>query len=428
MCDDRMEAFFPVVLVSTKIGRGKATGILPFFCGSDAVSAFFSCKPKIMGFRIVVILTVVVGFFSCQKAKERQENPRGIAVRPTDKALSLDALFSDWQAMGIPEIDPVSPVYRIVSDWDQGMYLLDGSRSRIYRLDQGGACRVILDSGGEGPGEYLEIWAFRVFPESGDLLVLDRKSSKLLRYSAQSGFLGEYPLKKENSRHLLGFEIIGEDEVVFHTDGTSGYHLMRLSLRDGEFGFFEPVDPLFGGFSYGNDKSFTASRQGFSMIHSLGNTIGRFGPGFGPMGDIKLDLGNQEITKSELEVLKNDQIRMLDLILDDDRRKAHSFWLEETENFYLLTVLVGSFQNGGFFKSIIDKRSWRSRSFRTFRVGDMDLDLMPVGRLSDDRLVFRLNHEQLESSGLEKSLSGVLAVDSASESTVLIIGKLREIP
>ena len=140
-----------------------------------------------------------------------------------------------------------------------------------------------------------------------------------------------------------------------------------------------------------------------------------------------LDIGDFAITTSELEFMENDQIRMLDLILNDENRKAHSFWLEETENFYFLTLLLGSYQNGLFFKSIIDKESFKSTSFRSFRVGAIDIDLVPVGRLSGDRVVFKLNHEQLESMELEKPMSDILNVDLAKESIVLIVGRLRRI-
>jgi len=376
---------------------------------------------------IAVISIFSFGLFSCDRANEQLTNSKEILVSPTDSSLPLDLLFSDWELLRLTNIDAISSVYRIVSVIDGEMYLLDGTRSKIYKWDQQGSNKIIVDSKGEGPGEYHSVWAFRVFPESGDLLLLDRRSLKLLRFSKQGTFLSEYPIKKEHSSSVLGFEILSENEVVFNTDGTSGYHFMKFSLFNGNFTLFEPIDPLLNGFSFGNDKSFTTVSQNFSMIHSLGNKIKRFDAEFNPLEDVILDIGDFAITTSELEFMENDQIRMLDLILNDENRKAHSFWLEETENFYFLTLLLGSYQNGLFFKSIIDKESFKSTSFRSFRVGAIDIDLIPVGRLNGDRVVFKLNLEQLESMELEKPISDILDVDLAKESTVLIVGRLRRI-
>lgn len=92
-----------------------------------------------------------------------------------------------------------------------------------------------------------------------------------------------------------------------------------------------------------------------------------------------------------------------------------------------MSYYLGSFRNGDFLKSIIDKRSGESTTWEKLAIDGIDVDLLLMGKSKRDELVFILNSEQLErmSSSQIKTLSEKLKTPIDQNLPFLLFCTLR---
>lgn len=344
--------------------------------------------------RNLSIITLLFFLIGCKSYESGIENTT-FSIAPNSVVLGIDKIFKQIKPLQLNGTDLPLAVYRVLPNFE-GYYMLDGKKQSVLSTDGNGKILKVLNEVGDGTGEYKEIWDMKINPDSKDLYLLDRKSAKLLVYSSSLEFIEEVPIKREFVGTLLSFGFINGDEVLFHTSGTSGYKFLKYWIGSKNFEFKVPIDKEFEGLGFGNDRSMSLLNDRISLIYPLSNKIERYDQSLQRKEDLFINVQNFMISESELIEIANDQNRMFDLIQSDENKKAHSFILEETDNFYVFSFYLGSFRNGDFLKSIIDKSTGENRTWKTIEINKTEVDLLLIGKSKSDELIFTLNSEQLE--------------------------------
>ncbi|WP_339755499.1 6-bladed beta-propeller [Algoriphagus aquimarinus] len=350
-----------------------------------------------------------------------------VKITPETKVVELADLFENWEVLGFDGVDPSLSAYRFISKKEDWIYFLSTDRRKVFRIDKSGMRKIVLDFYGEGPGEYQEIWDIKDIPLTEDFLVLDRKSRKLIRYAANGSLKDEFVIDKKFVSSLLSFEMIDENQAVFQTSGSDEFKFLVLNLKEQSWDFRIPANPDFKDFGFGNDKSMSFSSNRISLIYPLSNQIERYNQSLENLDTVFLDFGSYNISNQDIEVVDNDQSKMFELIQNDEQKRAHSFLLDETENYYVLSYYLGSFMKGDFIKTIIQKEKGTSISYRDVAMAGVVINARIVGSMKDDFLLMMLDSEYLER--LEKAdltkVSSALGVELSVARDVLISGKIR---
>ena len=342
--------------------------------------------------QIQIVLFCLI--FGC-KSYESGMGINAISISPDPIALEVGTLLNEIHPVQITGTDLPLSVYRVLP-YANGYYLIDGNKKSVWTTDYKGGSKKILESIGEGPGEYQEIWDLKINPESNVLFLLDRKLSKMLLFSESLNYIKEIPIKRELISSILSFWFLNGDEILFQTSGTSGYKFLKYEISSNKFEFKVPLDKEFQGLGFGNDKSMTLLNNQISVIYPLSNKIERYDELLNRKNDLFLDFKEFKISEDELNQIANNQNLMFDMIKNDENKKAHSFLLEETDNFYVLSYYLGSFRNGDFLKSIVDKSNGENKTWKLIEINNLEVDLLLVGKSKSDELIFTLNSEQLE--------------------------------
>lgn len=318
-----------------------------------------------------------------------------ITIIPNIESVEISEVFSEVKTLKLVGDELPFSIYRILQI-DKGFLLLDGQKQKIFEVKSDGRTSLFLNSKGEGPNEYLEIWDLKYDFRSKKLFILDRKLSKLLVYHSSSNSFEEFPIKKDFISSILSIGVLKTDEVIFQTSGSSGFKFLKLILSRNEYTNIVEMEPEFNQLGFGNDKSMTIGENSISVIYPLSGKIEKYDFSFKRMSDIHLDFDDNSISPLEIEKVNNDQNKMFDLIQNDDEKKVHSFLLEESKKYFLLSYYLGSFRNGYFLKSLVEKSTGNVVSFNNIIVGDEFIDLRLIGSNSMDEFIFTLNSEQLE--------------------------------
>jgi hypothetical protein len=254
--------------------------------------------------------------------------------------------------------------------------------------------------------------------------MLDRKLSKMLLYSESLEFIKEIPIKREFVSSILSFWFLNGDEILFQTSGTSGFKFLKYEISSNKFEFKVPIDKEFEGLGFGNDKSMSFLNNQISIIFPLSNKIERYDESLNRKEDLFLDFQNFKISEAELNEVANNQNRMFDMIQNDENKKAHSFLIEETDNFYVLSYYLGSFRNGDFLKSIINKTTGENRTWKSIKIDNTEIDIFLIGKNKRDELIFTVNSEQMErlSDSQIQKLSKMLKIPIDQNLPLLIFG------
>jgi hypothetical protein len=218
----------------------------------------------------------------------------------------------------------------------------------------------------------------------------------MIVYSESFAFSREIPIKKEVAFTLLSFSFLSGNEILFQTSGSSGYKFITYEISSDKFEFKVPIEKEFEGLGFGNDRSMSVLNEQISVVYPLGNKIERYDRFLTRKEDLFVDFQGFSITESELKQVANDQNRMFDLIQNDENRKTHSFGIVESDRYYVISYYLGSFRNGDFLKSIIEKSTGETKTFRTVKIGDVEVDLFLIGKGRGDELIFTINQEKLE--------------------------------
>lgn len=341
---------------------------------------------------LLIILTLSI--LSC-KSLDNAQLMDSISIIPNIESVEISEVFSEVKTLKLVGDELPFSIYRILQI-DKGFLLLDGQKQKIFEVKSDGRTSLFLNSKGEGPNEYLEIWDLKYDFRSKKLFILDRKLSKLLVYHSSSNSFEEFPIKKDFISSILSIGVLKTDEVIFQTSGSSGFKFLKLNLSRNEYTNIVEMEPEFNQLGFGNDKSMTIGENSISVIYPLSGKIEKYDFSFKRMSDIHLDFDDNSISPLEIEKVNNDQNKMFDLIQNDDEKKVHSFLLEESKKYFLLSYYLGSFRNGYFLKSLVEKSTGNVVSFNNIIVGDEFIDLRLIGSNSMDEFIFTLNSEQLE--------------------------------
>ncbi len=367
---------------------------------------------------LIILLLFLIGCKSYESGIESNT----FSIVPNLTVTDIDKIFKQISPIQLNGTDIPLSVYRVLPH-AKGYYLLDGKKQSVLSTDDKGNIVTVIKDVGDGPGEIQEIWDMKINPENKDLYLLDRKSAKILVYSSSLDFIKEIPIKKEFVVTLLSFGFINGDEVIFHTSGSSGYKFLKYNISSNNFEFEVPISKEFEGLGFGNDKSMTILNDQISVIYPLSNKIERYDQNLDWEQYLFVDIKGFMVKDSELMDIANDQNRMFDLIQNDDNKKAHSFLLEELNNYYILSYYLGSFRNGDFLKSIVDKTTGESKTWKSIKIDQIEVDLLLIGKGKSDELIFTVNSEQMErmSSSQIETLSKKLKIPIDQNIPILIL-------
>lgn len=365
-------------------------------------------------------------FFVGCKSIDPSLRVKTVTIQPQSQEIRFEEVFSKAKALNLSGEELPLSVYRVIP-LDEGFLILDGKKQQVGFINSEGDFKTVISSVGEGPGEFLEIWDLKINPQNNKIFILDRKVRKLLIFSDSFGFETEIPIKKEYASSLLSFSVLSGNEILFQTSGSSGYKFMRYDISSKNFEFKVPIDQEFEGLGFGSDRSMSVLNDQVSVIYPLSNKIERYDRFLSRKEDLFVDFQGFSITESELKQVAYDQNRMFDLIQNDRNKKTHSFGIVELDRYYVISYYLGSFRNGDFLKSIVEKSTGHTKTYNTIKIGDVEVDLLLMGNGKGDELIFSLNPEKLErmSDSQIHALSKKLKISIDKNSPLLLFCTLK---
>ncbi|WP_297335673.1 6-bladed beta-propeller [Algoriphagus sp.] len=368
---------------------------------------------NLIGFLVLLVL-------GC-KSYENYTIPEQIRVQPQAKTLPLDQIFRKVKTLPLEGETGLYSIYRMMP-FQEGFIYTDSKKEKIYFVDPQGNVKLFIDKKGDGPREYRSIWDLKIDSNAEKIALLDRGLGKVLIFDSKRNLVKEVPIKRSLASSILSFEFMDSDNLVFFTSGSSGAKFLVLNLLTESLDLKVPLENELDGLAFGNDRSMTFLKGKISVIYPLSRRIERYTTGFSREEDVFLDFDRYQIEEDEIQAIANDQDRMFDLIQNDEDKKAHSFSLVESPNFYFTSYFVGSFQNGEFLHTIIDKKGGENTTYKSVSIGGIDVDLVLVGRDQGDAMIYSIKPEQIEvmSSNDISNLSQELGINVAAENPILL--------
>ncbi|MGY6520961.1 MAG: 6-bladed beta-propeller [Mongoliitalea sp.] len=306
--------------------------------------------------------------------------------------ISWITIFDEPTFLLVSNPELISPIYRVQSS-DDGLFLIDRKKEKVYKIDSYGNTSVLIARKGEGPEEYTLIDDFKLGED--EIWILDGAKIRLMVFTFD-GKLKEIVDLKSNQRDGYGAFQVLDDRVVLNTITGSNYKFRVLDKNSRLLEWVSPLDSIVVGFDFGGDKGLSKNENSLSYIHPFQAVIHNFDEELNLVKMVRLDFGQYGISDEELNELNNDFNRAFDLILDPERPKAHSFSIEETKNHYLLTNFIGPFGTGKFIHTAIDKVSGEAISFEKLSISGNTLPIILVGVHSSNQLIWALDMEQFE--------------------------------
>ncbi|WP_144607266.1 6-bladed beta-propeller [Algoriphagus algorifonticola] len=360
------------------------------------------------------------------KSNEQFIIPKQISVQPQAKIISLDQVFRKVKVLTLQGETGLFSIYRMMP-YQGGFLFTDTKKERVYISDARGKVSLFMDQKGEGPGEYRSIWDLKIHPNGEDFAILDRGLAKVLIYDSKGNSVKELSMKRRLMSSINSFDFLDSESLVFFTSGSPGVKFLVLNLSTESLELKVPIENELDGLAFGNDRSMTFVNDRISVIYPLSRKIERYTTDFSREEDVFLDFDRYQISEDEIKEIANDQNRMFELIQNDVNKKAHSFSLVESPNFYFTSYYVGSFQNGEYLHTIIKKRDGENLTYKAVAIDGVKVDLVLVGRNQGDEMIYSLNPEQIEMMNSENIsiLSNAFKIDVKPEKPILIFGTPR---
>lgn len=355
------------------------------------LSAFCGLKIKIMLKRVAPY--ILIALLSCNSKIEKSLPDEPISLESKITSIELDQLFSKWETFELNENEFVSAIVSIRKNKDDEYFFLEGSRKRIFSLSENGEHSLLYNQEGEGLGQVKEIWDFDIDQDSGDFFLLDRKQVKVLHFSPSFKLIEEIKLKREFATSILSMRLLNNNELLFYTSGTSGYKFIKLDLKSQNFESFVPVSPDLKKLGFGLDKAISNSGNQLTTINFLTGQIDFYSKQLVILDSLQLSLNSTQISKAEIQKIGGDQSLFLELVQNNDKPKAHSFGIFETDDFFIIHYYFGSFMNGKYVKTLLDKNNWKSRTFEKVLLNGVEISFDFIGVI-DNSVFWNINKEE----------------------------------
>jgi hypothetical protein len=371
------------------------------------------------------IFILFILMVSCQKNGEEAIN-KSVKVSISTEKKEISEVFSEFEFIHLKYEELIPSIYS-VKEFEKDFYLLDGRKDRIFKLSKNGDLDLFLQAQGEGPEEYKSIGNFEFNKGSGELIVFDNGKRTIYRFSDRNQFSGSFLIQPGFTASYGAFILGPENEIILDIIGGKNHRFLKVLLDKNEYQLFQPLDSAYLDLNYGGDRQVVRNKDGFSSIYPVESMIFQNDFGFQKTDSIDLDFGDFEILKSEIKNIKNDPNLFFDLIQNDEKKKAHSFGLLETENYYVVTYYLGSFMNGDYLNTLIQKGSKKSKTLKGIKIKGVEIEALIIGQTSDDRLIFSLNIEYIKNLTEEQkaSISEYIPTDYLDDNPILLIGKVK---
>ncbi|MCH6232598.1 6-bladed beta-propeller [Cognataquiflexum rubidum] len=377
-----------------------------------------------MNSKCTLILLFIL-LVSCQKNGEEALN-KPVKVSISTEKTEISDLFSEFEFIHLKYDELIPSIFR-VKEYKEDLFLLDGRKDRIFKLGKNGDLDIFIQASGEGPEEYKSIGNFEFNKGSGELIVFDNGKRTICRFSDRNQFSGSFLIQPGFTASYGAFILGPENEIILDIIGGKNHRFLKVLMDKNEYQLFQPLDSAYLHLNYGGDRQVVRNKDGFSSIHPVESMIFQNNFGFQKTDSIDLDFGDFEILKSEIKNIKNDPNPFFDLIQNDEKKKAHSFGLLETENYYVVTYYLGSFMNGDYLNTLIHKDSKNSKTFKGIIIRGVELESIIIGQISDDRFILSLNIEYINNLTEEQKalISEYIPTDYLDDNPILLIGKVK---
>ncbi|MCR9015025.1 6-bladed beta-propeller [Aquiflexum gelatinilyticum] len=371
---------------------------------------------------LILLFTLLV---SCQKNGEEAPN-KTIKVSISTEKKEISEVFSEFEFIHLKYDELIPSIFR-VKEYKEDLFLLDGRKDRIFKLGKNGALDIFLQASGEGPEEYKSIGNFEFNRNSGELMVFDNVQRTLHNFTNEGQFSNSFLIKPGFAASYGNFFHGPKNEIILDIVGGKNHRFLKVFVDKNEYELFQPLDSAYHDHNYGNDRQVAQNKDGFSSIYSVESTIFQNTYDFIKTDSIDLDFGEFEILKSDLKNLGNNPNLFFELIQNDENKKAHSFGLLETENFYHVSFYLGSLMRGDFLNTLIHKDSKNSKTFKGIKIRGVELESIIIGQISDDRFILSLNIEYINNLTEEQkaSISEYIPTDYLDDNPILLIGKVK---
>lgn len=388
------------------------------------LSAFYGLKIKIMLKRVAPY--ILIALLSCNSEIEKSLPDAPISLESKITSIELDQLFSKWETFELNENEFVSAIVSIRKNNDDEYFFLEGSRKRVFSLSENGEHSLLYNQEGEGLGQVKEIWDFDIDQDSGDFFLLDRKQVKVLHFSPSFELIEEIKLNKEFATSILSMRLLNNNELLFYTSGTSGYKFIKLDLKSQNFESFVPVSPDLKKLGFGLDKAISNSGNQLTTINFLTGQIDFYSKNVEIIDSLEFTLNSTEISTSDLQKIRGDQSLFLELVQNNEKPKAHSFGIFETDDFFIIHYYLGSFMNGKYVKTLLDKNNWKSRTFEKVLLNGVEISFDFIGVI-DNSVFWNINKEETKLLSKEEKIKifEKYAINLGGDQPVILKGNLK---
>jgi len=369
---------------------------------------------------------ILIALLSCNSEIEKSLPDAPISLESKITSIELDQLFSKWETFELNENEFVSAIVSIRKNNDDEYFFLEGSRKRVFSLSENGEHSLLYNQEGEGLGQVKEIWDFDIDQDSGDFFLLDRKQVKVLHFSPSFELIEEIKLNKEFATSILSMRLLNNNELLFYTSGTSGYKFIKLDLKSQNFESFVPVSPDLKKLGFGLDKAISNSGNQLTTINFLTGQIDFYSKNVEIIDSLEFTLNSTEISTSDLQKIRGDQSLFLELVQNNEKPKAHSFGIFETDDFFIIHYYLGSFMNGKYVKTLLDKNNWKSRTFEKVLLNGVEISFDFIGVI-DNSVFWNINKEETKLLSKEEKIKifEKYAINLGGDQPVILKGNLK---
>jgi len=263
------------------------------------------------------IAFIVLMLFSCQNAKDFQENVVEIEVPgKLEYHSNISDFFSsiDYVLLEDSDENPLVQPYKIIS-YDSLIFVEDQELDNLLIYNRSGDFLFALNSEGQGPREFNQIEDYQVSENS--IIIKDNVLMKFIEFDFSGNYVGE------TKHQLLSMNFIKRDNFQIHFFNnviqTKPFNFLTISESDSSYAV--PIEQGFENSVLVHQSGFTKSKKSEDFFLSLPFSYDVFN--FNSEGHYKqrlaFNLGNLSLTEEErLELesqrrapYKHEYVRML---------------------------------------------------------------------------------------------------------------------
>lgn len=315
-----------------------------------------------MKYRIIALTFFVCNLCSCTiKEKDRKEK-KDIKIETFN--VDLDKVYKDKKfpntnyAMTIQRLEdsedyPIGHIDKLIVN-KKNIYILDQSKAKsVFIYDRNGRLLHVIDYHGRGPGEFSSLQSFDIDKKTGNILIMDASSKKIITYSPK----GEYIKEIKYDFFSTNFILDNENNIIMDTGNTSdhenSYYLKKINQNGELLSSYFPSNPSTAGITFNPRNSFQLYKNNIFFLPALSNNIYLLDDEE-PILTYQIDFGKDWPSDNFLERMKNTHPLTIRKLMFENGNVCF-FNFIQTED-----VLHADFYKGEQYSFYLNKKSGKS--------------------------------------------------------------------